>query len=170
MNTTLKYDLEKNPLDEIVMRQISLLLVSTINCPGSIRDFRLLVEKAFNALGDNDAKHVEAKATLRAVLDAAWSAENNATINAEHEANQIYNVLILLDANPRQRNDFIAYHCDKPIEWRFGGCLGNGGKFYAKQFHVDCYPEDRTPERIMKMVSANAILNKIKNLNTDKPR
>jgi hypothetical protein len=39
---------------------------------------------------------------------------------------------------------------DDPVtEWRVGGKLGFGGKFwrYDGKVFVTCYPEDRTPER-----------------------
>lgn len=43
-------------------------------------------------------------------------------------------------------------------EWRFGGCLGFGGKFRYPGLRVDCYPEDETPERNAAILAANARL------------
>ena len=43
------------------------------------------------------------------------------------------------------------------VEHRFGGMLGFGGKLYTDRasLQVDCYPEDRTPERAAMIAAAN---------------
>ncbi len=53
--------------------------------------------------------------------------------------------------NPSTRQDFVF--CFKPnqerrlTEWRFGGILGHGGKFWRHngRLYINCYAEDRTP-------------------------
>lgn len=61
--------------------------------------------------------------------------------------------------------DTFAHHMaagpdDRGDEWRFGGTLGFGGK--AKRegelFHVTCYVEDETPERLTTCKTADALL------------
>jgi len=53
-----------------------------------------------------------------------------------------------------------AEHCS---EWRFVGSLGFGGKFRNNGNndntpHVDCYPEDETPERRAVIENTNAAI------------
>ena len=45
-------------------------------------------------------------------------------------------------------------------EYRFGGSLGFGGKFYKDTWrvYVSCYPEDRTPERDQVVKEVNKLL------------
>ncbi len=84
---------------------------------------------------------------------------------------RIYSVLVTGGASESQRGNFIA-HAEQwlrerlarehffPIEWRFGGDLGHGGKFFChtREMRVYYYPEDRTPERDAFVASANAAL------------
>ncbi len=58
---------------------------------------------------------------------------------------------------------FVRYHCaltQMYSEWRFCGLLGFGGKFRTDhdRVYVDCYPEDRTPERDALMEKINQLL------------
>lgn len=46
-------------------------------------------------------------------------------------------------------------------EWRFSGRLGFGGKIYSNPWRVDCYREDRTPEREAMIAEANRRLKEI---------
>jgi len=47
-----------------------------------------------------------------------------------------------------------------PVEWRFMGALGFGGKFRIAhgRVYVDCYPEDETNERRGRIAVANHLL------------
>ena len=65
---------------------------------------------------------------------------------------KVYEILIKdCGANQEQRLNFLAYmtNSDLPLEWRFIGKLGFGGKLYkqGKKMYVSCYPEDLNPER-----------------------
>lgn len=58
-----------------------------------------------------------------------------------------------------QLADFIYHQEDECTEYRFGGMLGFGGKFWSDRvWRVTCYPEDRTPEREAAMARANVRL------------
>lgn len=76
--------------------------------------------------------------------------EPHRAITAE-QANAIYDVLVAEVSAPEGQRDMFVYHqtagrCD---EYRFGGTLGFGGKFWRTngKWYVTCYPEDRTLER-----------------------
>jgi hypothetical protein len=58
----------------------------------------------------------------------------------------------------RQTND------DPPNEYRFGGHLGHGGKFWNEhdRWHVTCYREDETPTTRKLIDIANQALEKLK--------
>lgn len=79
---------------------------------------------------------------------------------------RVYDVLVDRAGAPvSQREDFVRRQTEKADlwrtdEWRFGGLLGMGGKFWAgpEHFFVNCYPEDRTPSRVSVMVETNAEL------------
>jgi hypothetical protein len=70
---------------------------------------------------------------------------------------RVYAVLVRLAQAPISwGQDFTRHHARKTdqrawntSEWRFGGSLGMGGKFWSdvESFRVSCYSEDRTPER-----------------------
>lgn len=50
------------------------------------------------------------------------------------------------------------------FEWRFQGDLGYGGKLKYQShdgFHVDCYREDETPERLERIEKANKRLEEV---------
>jgi hypothetical protein len=73
-------------------------------------------------------------------------------------------------AHPAKWDEFAHYmrRDQGPFGWefRFMGNLGFGGKFYREgrggwpvmRMWVDCYPEDRTPERDAMIAAANARL------------
>lgn len=70
-------------------------------------------------------------------------------------------------AHPDDRDSFINAFLDlkyPPTEWRFCGKLGFGGKFWrnermsAPPFYVNCYSEDRTPERDQIIEDVNVLL------------
>lgn len=65
-------------------------------------------------------------------------------------------------ASVRQCDDF-AYHFPECGEYRFQGKLGFGGKIYADPLRVwvDCYPEDRTPERVALIEKANKVIGQL---------
>ena len=75
-------------------------------------------------------------------------------------ANKIYDILIEeCGATERIREMFVYTMTanNPPIEFRFGGNLGTGGKFYvfSGRWYVSCYPEDRTDEREIAIRFAN---------------
>lgn len=62
------------------------------------------------------------------------------------------------------RNSFVSSAAGgRWTEWRFGGALGFGGKVWnnAGRFYVNCYNEDKTPERAASIEAANVELAKI---------
>ena len=73
---------------------------------------------------------------------------------------KIFDVLVReCGADEEARQYFIDY-CRQhtgPIEFRFQGDLGFGGKFRrnSEGMRVDCYPEDMTEERRQMIVQAN---------------
>ena len=83
--------------------------------------------------------------------------------------NDVYTILVEECGAPEgsHRQSFIQYHTEeKPewirptTEWRFGGKLGFGGKFWNRQgygakFNIDCYPEEYTEELLELIVSVN---------------
>jgi hypothetical protein len=60
------------------------------------------------------------------------------------------------------RTDFVTSFLRnrRLTEWRFGGTLGMGGKFwrYDGRYYVTCYPEDRTGSRIDTIDRVNHLL------------
>lgn len=83
------------------------------------------------------------------------------------EALAVWRVLV---AHCRKREDdherysFITYMTspDPPHEYRFGGALGFGGKFWINHrddtrpdWYVTCYQEDETPETLAMIARAN---------------
>lgn len=76
-------------------------------------------------------------------------------------------------AGSREREDFIRAYCDNmhpATEYRFGGSLGGGGKFWrgCDWFHVSCYREDETPQRLATIEKVNVLLAQA--AATNKPR
>ena len=80
-----------------------------------------------------------------------------------------YAILVELGgAPPSMREAFVSYftapeHSDpfgNPLEWRFMGHLGGGGKFWRthRGHDVNCYEESRTPERDQLISTINAKL------------
>ncbi len=82
--------------------------------------------------------------------------------------NRIYDVLIEeAGAIERERGAFIHHYSSEvtlPSEWYFYGKLGFKGKFLVRAYDdmcVDCYEEDKTPERVKIIKKVNALLKKI---------
>lgn len=69
----------------------------------------------------------------------------------KEQADKIYNCLIEnCGACPHNQQSFISLQTTKEIvEWRFGGKLGFGGKFWNNdnRWYVSCYQEDETKTR-----------------------
>lgn len=84
----------------------------------------------------------------------------------EPQAKEVWDVLVEdvgASQSPDDRLSFIWYATDPtipPQEYRFQGNLGFGGKvhFSRQGLHVSCYPEDKTPERLKAIWTANARL------------
>lgn len=84
----------------------------------------------------------------------------------EQQAKAVWRILVAecgASPNPDDELSFVMeYTADSAYspssEWRFGGCLGFGGKFRYPGLRVDCYPEDETPERNAAVLAANARL------------
>lgn len=80
----------------------------------------------------------------------------------DHTANAIYDVLVAeVGAAESDRGAFVHHQTkhEECVEWRFCGSLGFGGKFWRNGlWYVNCYSEDRTPERDKAMGKANALL------------
>ena len=78
-------------------------------------------------------------------------------------ASRIYDILVI-HAGASDRGDdlqsFVWTQERGCREYRFGGSLGFGGKFYADRFEwrVGCYREDDTPARCRAIQEANAAL------------
>ena len=71
---------------------------------------------------------------------------------SKDKANKIYDLLVRIGkASEDQRNSFIHHFCVSEYgcdEWRFGGVLGFGGKYWRGTNRVSCYSEDETPKRL----------------------
>lgn len=90
---------------------------------------------------------------------------------SEDLANRIYDVLIEhAGASESWRRDFVYHQTHEHVpEYRFQGLLGFGGKFrrssrwYDKgeSWRVDCYPEDRSPERDKLVEATNKALSEL---------
>ena len=82
-------------------------------------------------------------------------------LTIEQIADRYFDVLVAIcGANPNLRADFVRCLVEPRAnyEFRFQGRLGFGGKFYLDRHsdpHVDCYKEDRTPERVQIILTAN---------------
>lgn len=85
--------------------------------------------------------------------------------------NTVYDVLVEECGAPRSCRDMFLTIANTPNgfytnnrgfhEYRFQGALGFGGKLWQNhelRLHVDCYTEDRTPERDLMIARANARL------------
>lgn len=80
----------------------------------------------------------------------------------KEQANAIYDILVSQCGAPEQdRFSFVCAQTDGAVsEWRFGGKLGFGGKFWCNggRLYVSCYPEDLTPTRESLIQAANTAL------------
>lgn len=78
------------------------------------------------------------------------------------ELNEVYTILVTVcGAHEDERDSFVAGWNDPTgNEWRFRGSLGFGGKVYRSMgsYRVNCYEEDRTPERYSCITRANKAL------------
>lgn len=69
----------------------------------------------------------------------------------KQQANTVYDILVReagADNRERWREEFVQSQTTcAPKEYRFGGSLGFGGKFWnsADRWYVTAYPEDYTP-------------------------
>ena len=83
----------------------------------------------------------------------------------EEIANKIYDVLCQMGgASENERSSFVYHHAenrDGIEEWRFGGKLGFGGKYYSGRNEVGCYPEDENKDRKILMKKINGALKEI---------
>lgn len=93
------------------------------------------------------------------------------TFMTKAQAETVYDVLVAeCQAMEASRTDFVSNFTAKIArtantrEYRFGGSLGFGGKFYftPKRWYVACYPEDETPERLAAITRANVRLKIVK--------
>jgi hypothetical protein len=79
-------------------------------------------------------------------------------------AHKVFDVLVhVAGASEHSRNEFVYHYTlsDRPpTEWRFGGTLGFGGKFWRAndKWYVTCYREDGSVERQKTIDEANASL------------
>jgi hypothetical protein len=80
-------------------------------------------------------------------------------------ADKVYDILVdVCGAGEYMRDSFVAMQTSEMIyEWRFGGDLGFGGKFWNvnDKLYVNCYPEDNNPERQKMIDEANEKLSKL---------
>ena len=96
----------------------------------------------------------------------------------EEFADKVYTVLVEHAGAPddrqgRDRDAFIISQSASVItEWRFGGHLGFGGKLWRLRntLSVDCYAEDRTPERQLIIERTNFILQTLVDEQTERER
>lgn len=83
----------------------------------------------------------------------------------EEIANKVYDVLCQMGgADKSMRDAFVHHHAIDPDavnEWRFGGKLGFGGKYYSDGNFVQCYPEDANKDRKVLIKKINHALNDI---------
>jgi hypothetical protein len=93
------------------------------------------------------------------------------TFMTKAQAQTVYDVLVAeCQAMEASRTDFVSNFTAKIArtantrEYRFGGSLGFGGKFYftPRKWYVACYPEDETSERIAAIERANVRLEIVK--------
>lgn len=85
------------------------------------------------------------------------------------QARKVYDILIEeCGASPKQFDQFVAYMLEPDPynlgkEFRFGGNLGTGGKFYVSHYdwRVGCYSEDLTADNEAAIDRANEKLGNI---------
>ena len=82
---------------------------------------------------------------------------------------KVYDILVKeAQASPTSRDEFVRW-CFGTLmeihplagEWRFGGTLGFGGKYWIATNTVSCYREDETPARIQSVSNINQKLKEI---------
>ena len=84
------------------------------------------------------------------------------------KASQVYDILVThAGASENLRTEFIHYMMTNrdglyPLEFRFGGLFGLGGKFWYPHYKVTCYPEDTTVGRKVLLDEVNRILEEVK--------
>jgi hypothetical protein len=78
----------------------------------------------------------------------------------QDRAHTIYTVLVaMVGASAEDRDNFVYHHSKSGCEeWRFGGKLGFGGKYYSRENVVSCYKEDETTERMKLIGQTNTAL------------
>lgn len=102
--------------------------------------------------------------TVTSGVTGGRAVENTLT---EEQALAVYEVLVMAGASISDQPAFVEAQTSKFVgEWRFGGFLGFGGKFYREPSahrlgYVSCYPEDATPERRQMIVLTNALLSRL---------
>lgn len=76
------------------------------------------------------------------------------------QAEAIWLVVVhVCGAIPEEMINFVRYAEEDPLEFRFQGKLGFGGKLYFDTPpRVSCYQEDETPERKRMIEDANKFL------------
>lgn len=62
----------------------------------------------------------------------------------------------------RQYRDFVHALATDCREYRFGGSLGFGGKYWPEEWRVSCYSEDETKERRETITRTNEALAKLR--------
>ena len=81
----------------------------------------------------------------------------------------VYDVLIDLAGAPHaEKENFVYSHIkiDAIVEeWRFGGYLGFGGKYWSEKNSVNCYQENETPKIIKLIEEINKRLDEINHPN-----
>lgn len=88
------------------------------------------------------------------------------TALTKERANKVYDMLVGIGgAFEDDRSNFVYHHCESKDgcdEWRFGGKLGFGGKYYSRENMVTCYSEDETPGRLELIKVLNKMLATLK--------
>lgn len=77
------------------------------------------------------------------------------------QANRVFDILVEhCGAQEGMRDDFVRTETNGCTEFRFGGSLGFGGKFWndGSRLYITNYREDETPERNEAMKNANQAL------------
>jgi len=85
-------------------------------------------------------------------------------MSPKDKANKVYDIFVTHVGAPTEwfyRDNFV-YHWGTP-EYRISGLLGYGGKFWYKEFKVNCYSEDLTPGRQIIIDEVNRLLEEEKN-------
>lgn len=84
----------------------------------------------------------------------------------EQTAIAVYSLLRLVGAPRRDQDAFVDTFTGScpPMEWRFQGRLGFGGKFYFTEtrWRIGCYVEDDSAERLKIIEAANTVLDALR--------